>query len=265
MPKIQPFTHAGRGDVSSHVIVTSLPEVYDLALERLEAPLEREGYPGFKLATGEVHGLRVTVAMRPVGPSALAILVEELFRLGASVVVSVDTALAIAPRLEIGSVVLATAAIKGDGVSRNYIPVEVPAIADFDLLRHVQQTLNIHNIEVKTTVAWSLDTYYVSEGLLDHAMRLYGKYASILDMDTAALYTMAMARRMRALSVNVVEASAVRGVERGSYLTQEGEEVRRRVMETFEKLMKPLMEAVALHMEKERGRPRRMGQGELTG
>ena len=265
MPKFQPFTRASRGDVSSHVIVTSLPEVYELAVERLSNPVTRVGQPGFRLATGEVHGLRVTVAMRPVGPSALAILVEELFRLGAQVVVSVDTALAIAPRLEIGSVVLAAAAIKGDGVSKNYVPVEVPAIADFDLLRHVQQTLDIHNIEAKTSIAWSLDTYYVSEGVLEHSMRLYGKYAAILDMDTAALYTIAMARRMSALSINVVEASAVKGVDRGSYMTREGEEVRKKVMDSFERLMKPLLEAVALHIEKEKGRPRRLGQKVLTG
>ena len=260
MPKLQPFTRASRGDVSTHVIVTSLPEVYELAVERLGGVEERQGQPGFRLATGEVHGLRVSVALRPVGPSALAILLEELGRLGARVVISADTAVGLAPGVSVGDVVVASAAIKGDGVSKNYMPVEVPAIADFSLLRHVQQTLSIHNIEAGTAVVWSIDTYYVSEQLMEHGVKSYARYASVMDMDTAALYTVAMARKLSALSVLVVEASGIRGVERGAYMTG-NEEVRKKVLDTFTRLMKPLLEAAALHKEKDKARLRpSMGQ-----
>jgi len=255
LPRLQAFTRAGRGDVSSHVLVTSLEEIYSEAMGKLEDPVERVGQPGFKLATGSLHGLRVSVALRPVGPSALAILLEELSRLGAKVILNLDTAFALAPRLGIGTVVLATASIKGDGVSRIYSPAEVPAVADFELLRHIQQTLSLHNIAPEVGLVWSLDAFYLSEQFLEQGVRSYGKLALALDMDTAALYTVSMARKLQAASVLVVESSLPKGVERGT-LYQEGEGVHERVVNVLSKLLKPLLEALTLHMEKSRAKLR---------
>jgi len=251
LPRIQPFTKAGKGDVSSHVLVTSLEEVYENAISLLHDVVERPGRPGFRLATGSLHRAELSVALRPVGPSALAILVEELSRLGARVIMHLDTGLAISPSLSIGSVVLATAAIKGDGVSKTYAPIEVPAIPDYSLLRHIQQSLEVHNIKTVAGVIWSLDTFYLNEQLLEHGARLYGKIALAVDMDTASLFTVSMNRKLMSASVLVIESSLPKGIERGSsYLEDESDELRRKVFDSIDKLLKPLLEALALHMEK---------------
>ena len=250
MVKIQPFTHAEKGEVSTHVITTSVPEIYDALSRKLEDVNEKAGQPGFKLAKGVIHEVEISVALRPVGPSALAILVEELSRLGARVIVNIDTALALMPSLDVGRVFLASAAIKGDGVSRNYLPVEIPAIADYSLLRHIQQTFEIHNIKTVNGIVWSLDTYYISDILLEKGVRVYGKYAHALDMDTAALYTVAIARKLRGASILIIEANAVKGMERGAFMLDEAEELRNRVLDTINKVTKPLVEAMALHIEK---------------
>ncbi len=255
MPKLQPFTKAAKGDVSTHVLVTSLEEVYNEAVSRLSDVVERAGQPGFRLATGTVHGLRISVALRPVGPSALAILLEELGRLGARVTLSLDTGLALAPRLTIGQAVLAVASIKGDGVSKTYSPPEVPAIADFELLRHIQQTLEIHNVPITTGLVWSIDSFYVSENLLEQGVRSYGKLAVALDMDTAALYSVSMARKIQSASVLVIESSLPKGIERG-LAYQASEELHAKVLESFGKLLRPLLEALTLHMEKTKARLR---------
>ncbi|BES81210.1 hypothetical protein [Pyrodictium abyssi] len=251
MPRIQPFTRAGKGDVSTHVLVTSLEEVYENAVSLLHDVVERPGRPGFRLATGSLHRAQISVALRPVGPSALAILVEELSRLGARVIMHLDTGLAISPSLGIGSVVLATAAIKGDGVSKTYAPVEVPAIPDYSLLRHIQQSLEVHDIKTMAGVVWSLDTFYLSEQLLEHGARLYGRIALAVDMDTASLFTVSMNRKLMSASVVVIESSLPKGIERGSsYLEDESEELRKKVLDSINKLLRPLLEALALHMEK---------------
>jgi len=260
LPRLQPFTKAAKGDVSTHVLVTSLEEVYTEATSRLHDVVERAGQPGFRLATGSVHGLRLSVALRPVGPSALAILLEELGRLGARVVLSLDTGLAIAPRLGIGQAVLAAASIKGDGVSKTYSPPEVPAIADFELLRHIQQTLEIHNVPITTGLVWSVDSFYVSEQLLEQGVRSYGKLALAMDMDTAALYSVSIARKMQSVSVLVIESSLPRGIERG-VVYQASEELHTKVLEAFGKLLRPLLEAMTLHMEKTKSRLRQSSLG----
>jgi len=254
LPRLQPFTRAEKGDVSTHVIITSVWEIYESIISRLHDVVEHPGQPGFRLASGNVHEIKLSVALRPVGPSALAILVEELARLGARVVFNFDTAMGLTPSMEIGQVLLASAAVKSDGVSRNYMPVEIPAIADFNLLRHVQQTLDIHNISAQTGVVWSIDTYYINDQVLERGLRLYGRYALAADMDTAALYTVSMSRKLHSVSILVIEANAAKGIERGAFLTGFSEELRRKVIENINRLSRPILEAVALHVEKDRAR-----------
>jgi uridine phosphorylase len=251
LPRVQPFTRASKGDVSTHVLVTSLEEVYEEAVGRLHDVTERAGRYGFKIASGMLHKAPLSVALRPVGPSALAILLEELSRLGARVVLNLDTGLALSPALSIGDIVLATAAIKGDGVSRAYAPIEVPAIPDYSLLRHIQQSLEIHNVKTVTGVVWSMDMFYMSEQLLEEGVRKYGKLAIALDMDTASLFTVSMSKKLMAASVIVIESSLPKGVERGSlFVEEEGEELRRKVLESIGKLIPPILEALTLHVEK---------------
>ena len=251
MPRVQPFTRASKGDVSTHVLVTSLEEVYEEAISKLHDVNERPGRYGFKLATGSIHKASISIALRPVGPSALAILVEELARLGAKVILHLDTALALSPSLSIGDVVLATAAIKGDGVSKAYAPIEVPAIPDYTLLRHIQQSLEIHNIKTLTGVVWSMDMFYASEQVLEQGVKKYGKIAIALDMDTASLFTVAMNKRLMAASVLIIESSLPKGIERGSLLlSEEREELRRRVLDALGQLIQPILESLTLHVEK---------------
>jgi uridine phosphorylase len=251
LPRIQPFTRASKGDVSTHVLVTSLEEVYEEAVSKLHDVTERTGRYGFKIASGTLHRAMLSVALRPVGPSALAILVEELARLGAKVVLNLDTGLALSPSLSIGDIVLATAAIKGDGVSKAYAPIEVPAIPDYSFLRHIQQSLEIHNVKAVAGVVWSMDMFYMTEQVLEEGVRRYGKIAIALDMDTASLFTVSMSRRLLSASVIVIESSLPKGVERGSlFLPEEAEELRRKVLESISRVIQPILEALTLHIEK---------------
>ncbi len=248
---MQIFTKTSKGDVSSHALVTSLEEVYEGALGYLNDVVERTGRPGFRVATGDFHKSRITVVLHPIGPSALAILLEELARLGTDVVLYLDTATALSPRIEIGSVILATGAIKGDGVSRAYAPLEVPAIPSHELFHHVQQSLEIHDVKTFTGIVWSVDTFYLNGGIMENYIKTYSRIAAAMDMGTATLFTVSMVRKLHAASVLVIESSVPKGVERGALYSEEEtyESLHKKVFDTIDHLIKPLLEALALHME----------------
>lgn len=248
---MQIFTKTSKGDVSSHALVTSIEEVYEAASSYLDDVVERTGRPGFKVATGEFHHSRLTVVLHPIGPSALAILLEELSRLGTDVVLYLDTATAISSRIEIGGVILATGAIKGDGVSKAYAPLEIPAIPSHEFLHHVQQSLMVHNVEARSGIVWSVDTFYLNGENMGPLVKTYSRIAAALDMGTATLYTVAMVKRLQAASVLVVESSLPKGVERGALYSDNEiyESLHRKVFDVIDKLTKPLLEALALHME----------------
>jgi uridine phosphorylase len=248
---MQIFTKTSKGDVSTHALVTSLEEVYERALSYLNNVVERTGRPGFRVATGEFHRTRLTVVLHPIGPSALAILLEELARLGTDVVLYLDAATALSPKVDIGSVILATGAIKGDGVSKAYAPLEVPAIPSHELFHHVQQSLEVHDIKTVPGIVWSVDTFYLNGGAIEASMKTYSRLAVAMDMGTATLFTVAMTRKLQAASVLVVESSVPKGVERGAIYSEEEEyeTLHQKIFSVIDRLVKPLLEALSLHME----------------
>jgi uridine phosphorylase len=109
----------------------------------------------------------------------------------------------------------------------------------------------VHNIEARSGIVWSVDTFYLNGDNLSPAIKTYSKIANALDMGTATLYTVAMVKKLQAASVLVVESSLPRGVERGALYSDNEiyESLHAKVFDVIDKLTKPLLEALSLHME----------------
>ncbi len=69
-----------------------------------------------------------------IGCPAVAIAVEELIRVGARNLIRVGTGGILQPHIPVGSIIIATAAVRGDGTSREYFPLEYPAIASLEIV-----------------------------------------------------------------------------------------------------------------------------------
>ncbi len=249
MPHIQPYTRLGSKDVSTHVMITSLEEAFEEAQNLVHGGVIIEGRAGFRTLNGSYHGIPVTVVYKPLSPSLTAIAVEELVRAGAKVFIALEPGLGLSPALGIGDIVVAASAIKDDGVSKHYMPAEVPASADYSLLEHVMQTFAAHNVSVRVGIVWSHDLYYLNSAFTE-VLRVYSKIAIALDMDTATLYTMSMLKKLPTVSIIVIDSSHPKGIERGEVLVEEERiELRERFLKGVERAVKIAMEALALHYE----------------
>jgi uridine phosphorylase len=249
MPHIQPYTRLSSREVSTHVMITSLEEAFEEAREMVHGEILIEGRAGFKTLVGSYHGIPVTVLYKPLSPSLTAIAVEELARVGAKVFVALEPGLGLSPALSVGDIVVASSAIKDDGVSKHYMPAEVPASADYTLLEHVMQTFAAHNIDVRVGIVWSHDLYYLNSAFTE-VLRVYSKIAIALDMDTATLYTMSMLKKLPTVSIIVIDSSHPKGIERGEVLIEEERvELRQRFLRGVERAVKIVMEALTLHYE----------------
>ncbi len=110
--------------------------------------------------TGYLLGEKVSVMSTGMGAPAMAIGIEELATTNAKVVIRVGTTGAVQKHLKLGDSVIATAAVRMDGTTTQYIMPEFPAVADF---RVVQALINAAR-EVKNPyhvgVVLSTDSYY---------------------------------------------------------------------------------------------------------
>ena len=152
------------------------------------------------------------------GPSA-AIAMEELVRCGAEVFIRVGTCGGIQTDVKSGDLVIATGAIRMEGTSREYAPIEFPAVADYHIVQKLEMAAKANGYPCHIGVVQCKDSFYgqhepekmpVSYELTQkwEAWKRLGCLAS--EMESAALFVVASYLHVRIGSVFLVVANQER-------------------------------------------------------
>ncbi|MCL2248734.1 MAG: uridine phosphorylase [Oscillospiraceae bacterium] len=88
---------------------------------------------------GELEGETVMVISTGMGGPSTAICVEELVITGVETFIRVGTCGGMAEKVMGGDIVIATSTIRQDGTSKEYVPIEFPAVADLDVTNALVQ------------------------------------------------------------------------------------------------------------------------------
>ena len=200
----------GAGDVGKYVILPGDPG----RCEKIATHFENAGLVArnreFVTYTGELDGVKVSVTSTGIGGPSAAIAMEELCAVGADTFVRVGTCGGIALPVQAGDLVIATGAVRAEGTSREYAPIEFPAVADFELALALREEAAAMGARFHTGVVQCKDSFYgqhspermpVADELLKkwEAWKRLGVLAS--EMESAALFTVAAALGVRCASV----------------------------------------------------------------
>ncbi|MCL2545799.1 MAG: nucleoside phosphorylase [Oscillospiraceae bacterium] len=93
------------------------------------------------------------------GPST-AICVEELYRAGVRDFIRVGTCGGMNINVAGGDVVIATGAVRMEGTSKEYVPIEFPAIANLDATNALVAAAETEGITYHTGIVQSKDSFY---------------------------------------------------------------------------------------------------------
>ncbi len=194
------------GDVGRFCLLPGDPGSCEQIAQFLDAPKKISQNREFVTYTGTLCGKSVSVVSTGIGGPSAAIAMEELVRLGADTFIRVGTCGGIDIAVQGGDCVIAQAAVRQEGTSREYAPMEYPACADFSVLEALAQTAKQSGKTAHVGVVQSKDSFYGQHapetmpiaGELQakwEAWKRLGVLAS--EMETAALYTVAAVRRVR--------------------------------------------------------------------
>ena len=84
-----------------------------------------------------LEGKSVLVTSTGIGGPSAAIALEELASCGVHTVIRVGTCGAMQPEIMAGDLIVPTAAVRMEGTSREYVPIEFPAVLIFPLFRRL--------------------------------------------------------------------------------------------------------------------------------
>ena len=110
--------------------------------------------------TGYLDGEKVSVTSTGIGGPSAAIAMEELSRVGADTFIRVGTSGGMALEVKSGDVVIASGAIRMEGTSREYAPIEFPAVADVEVTQALIQAARKLGQEYHVGVVQCKDSFY---------------------------------------------------------------------------------------------------------
>jgi len=109
---------------------------------------------------GKLSGQTVMVMSTGMGGPSTAIAVEELYKTGVHTFIRVGTCGGMADDVIGGNVVIATGAIRQDGTSKEYVPIEFPAIANISVTNALIQGAKNLGIPWHAGVVQCKDSFY---------------------------------------------------------------------------------------------------------
>ena len=156
--------------------------------------------------TGTLLGEKVSVCSTGIGGPSAVIAMEELHNIGADTFIRVGTCGGIALPVKSDDVVIATGAVRHEGASREYAPIEFPAVSDYEVQTALVQAAKNLGKPWHAGVVQCKDSFYgqhdpkrmpVSQELLYkwEAWKRLGVLAS--EMESAALFCCAAALGVR--------------------------------------------------------------------
>ncbi|EMU8999482.1 uridine phosphorylase [Providencia rettgeri] len=116
---------------------------------------------------GELDGKAVIVCSTGIGGPSTSIAVEELAQLGIRTFLRIGTTGAIQEDINVGDVLVTTGAVRLDGASQHFAPLEYPAVADFNCTNTLYAAAKDAGATVHVGVTASSDTFYPGQERYD--------------------------------------------------------------------------------------------------
>ena len=218
-PDKQYHIQVGAGEVGRYVILPGDPKrCAKIAAYFEDARLVADSRE-YVTYTGYLDGVKVSVTSIGIGGPSASIAMEELVKCGADTFVRVGTCGGMQLDVKSSDVVIASGAIRMEGTSKEYAPIEFPALADIDIVnalrsaaKELGQTSHVGVVQCKDAFygQHSPETMPVSYELLNkwEAWKRLGCLAS--EMESAALFVVASHLKVRAGSCFLVLANQER-------------------------------------------------------
>ena len=156
----QYHTGVGPGDIGKYVILPGDPGRCAGIAEHFEdARLVAENRE-YVTYTGTLNGVKVSVTSTGIGGPSAAIAIEELSKSGADTFIRVGTCGGMQEEVCGGDIVIANGAVRMEGTSREYAPIEYPAVSDVDVLMALRKGADRVDAKFHVGVVQSKDSFF---------------------------------------------------------------------------------------------------------
>ncbi len=184
------YTQRECKDFTPYILLTNFDHYLQLFSEMFEVPII-----GPNSAMPNVQAEGITLINFGMGSPNAATIMDLLSAIHTEGVVFLGKCGGLKEEHSLGSYVLPIAAIRGEGTSNDYFPIEVPSLPSFNVLKAVSNALQRDNLGYYPGTVYTTNRR-VWEYDVEFRSYLRKTHADAIDMETATLFTTAFANKI---------------------------------------------------------------------
>lgn len=215
----QYHTGVGPGDIGEYVILPGDPKRCAKIAVHFDNPVLVADSREYVTYTGTMDGVKVSVTSTGIGGPSAAIAIDELAKCGAHTFIRVGTCGGMQEEVMGGDIVIATGAVRMEGTSREFAPIEYPAVADFNVTNALVSAAGKIGVRNHVGVVQCKDSFFGQHepGIMPVSYELENKWQAWIrmgclasEMESAALFIAGSFLKVRVGSCFLVVANQER-------------------------------------------------------
>lgn len=218
----------GPGEGAKYAFIPGNPDRCKRIAESLNDARFVVQHREFTTYEGYLENERVLVVSTGIGGPSSAICMEELHKIGVDTFVRIGTCASLSPMVSRGDVVIPNGVVRMEGTGLHYLPMEFPAVPDYELIKHLELGSLDVGYKPKVGVNVTKDSFYtqtepqtkpVGYDLVNRWNAYIRGGAQSTSMESATLFIVAASLGVRAATVLVSATDAEGGRGSGEYPT----------------------------------------------
>lgn len=206
-------------DVGEYVLLPGDPKRCKLIAQFLDDAKLVADSREFVTYTGYLNGVKVSVTSTGIGGASASIAMEELYQCGARTFIRVGTCGGMQLDVKGGDMVIASGAIRMEGTTKEYAPIEFPAVADVEVVNALKQAADKLQAASHIGVVQCKESFYGQHepGKKPVGYELQNKWKAWIEcgalaseMESAALFVVGSCLRVRVGTILLVIANQER-------------------------------------------------------
>jgi len=202
-----------RGDVGRYVLLPGDPGRCSFIAEHFDRAEKLAQTREYTTYTGYLHGEKVSVMSTGIGCPSTAIGVEELAAIGADTFIRVGTSGGMQQDVQVGDLVITSAAVRDEGTSPQYMPLAFPAVADLDVTLALREAAERQGVRYHVGITQTKDSFYgqrepermpVADQLLSRWKAWIAGGVLCSEMEAAAIFVVSSVLEKRAGGIMLV-------------------------------------------------------------
>jgi uridine phosphorylase len=203
------------GDIAPYVLVPGSKQRVKNLVDLWDSSRQVAEFREYLIYTGVYKGVPVSACSTGIGGASVALAASELYELGGRTFIRVGVTGPLQSFVNVGDVIIASAAIRNDRISDYYLYSDIPALASLDVVLALVAACQRRNVTFHVGVGATAGTFYCGEGkpgFNEYKQSFMNDIAKdfersgVLDWDTetATLFTTAFVLGARAGRINGV-------------------------------------------------------------